>query len=229
MGKPTAKAIGGQAPTSTHKRKTPKKQAKSIKDGAINAEEQGIPKQFRRMLLWQNSLNAREAKKISNEPKKNQKIEEQSLKEKLNHLTHETAMAGKRKTKKYLKKKEFLKKKSSKKLHELPKDEMLEQKLQDRVRFGERVQEPPKLTVVPKRKSAVSTTAKVSEPVAPQRPNLAKKPVDQRPMKDLEGLQKVGRTRKLKTLPESEKVALLNERNKLIALYRSKKTKPSTQ
>ena len=203
--------------TLKHKSKTPKTLLKSITD-SVNAEDQKVPGKFRRMLAWQNRKpeTGKVGKKSSISRKKETSVEEQ-----LAVLHHETALAGKRKTKKYLKKKAFLDSRKHGSTVELSRGEIVEKRLEQaqKVRFGDVVQAPPQLTLPKLRKTMIKKET-------PPKVYLKKKIPDARPIKDLVDKEKVGRSRKLKSLPEAERAALLQEREKVIAHYRSKRQKP---
>ena len=127
-----------------------------------------------------------------------------------------------------MKKKEYHNKKLEKKKEKktFGYDEKMEKLLRDKnqIRFGERVEDIPKFTVFPK---------KVIKKEFNQDPHpLVEKKEKKEKQESLKSIvrnqdadqeNKIGRARKLKTLPEAERKILLQERSRIIALYRSSK------
>jgi putative protein kinase ArgK-like GTPase of G3E family len=183
------------------KPKYPKKQIvrETPNEKDTDAQLQDAPRKFRQLKKF---LDLQHKKKQTEtpKPKKKQKTTEESLNE-LRQVVNQTA---KRQTKKYEKRKAFLDQKKQKK----EQDEEI--RLVDHIKFGEQVQEPPKLTAIPKKKGYIKT---------PKAPNSTTKKVALvEKMED-----SVGRKHKLKELSEADRVTLLQERQRLIDFYRSKK------
>jgi hypothetical protein len=182
------------------KPKHPKKQivreTPSEKD--TDAHLQDAPRKFRQL---KKLLDLQQRKKETKAPKAKKK--QKSTEESLNDLRQVVNQTAKRQTKKYEKRKAYLEQKNQKK----EKEEEI--RLIDHIKFGEQVQEPPKLTAIPKKKGYIKTP-KTST-------TTAKKVALVEKMED-----SVGRKQKLKQLSEADRVTLLQERQRLIDYYRSK-------
>ncbi|KAI8926978.1 hypothetical protein BC831DRAFT_390699, partial [Entophlyctis helioformis] len=102
----------------------------------------------------------------------------------------------------------------------------VERRLKDHVKFGQVVQEPPKITAQPKnRKEFVPGAKRPSKAASNSGHKAAAARADAAEL-DLDATgehAKVGRKRKLKSMPRAERIALLRDREAAIALYRQKK------
>ncbi|KND04214.1 uncharacterized protein SPPG_01647 [Spizellomyces punctatus DAOM BR117] len=88
----------------------------------------------------------------------------------------------------------------------------------DNVKFGTVAMQPPSITAVPKQRGNNQAAAIA----ALQRLENARAEKEQESQpKDTEVINTVGRKRKLKTLPEVERIAITNERERAIAHYRA--------
>nr|KAJ3420093.1 hypothetical protein HK105_006095 [Polyrhizophydium stewartii] len=108
--------------------------------------------------------------------------------------------------------------------------EEIEKKLKDHIPFGQVVQAPPTITVVPKKRKefvapgsakqpAISASVSGAATAAAAAPSTKQSDSPDDPL----DVAKVGRKRKLRDLPQAEKVVLLREREQAIALYRQSK------
>lgn len=134
---------------------------------------------------------------------------------------------GKVVTKKSIKRKNYLESRKQKSIvleHYKANGLEIEQQLREKqkIKFGDRAMEPPSLTAIPKMKGKVVVldTPKDTTSTATTITDQDKK--KNNPL-EYDG-KSVGRARKLKTLSEAERKSLLAEREKLIALYRAKKS-----
>ena len=242
------------APKKTHKSKVPKSLLKSIisldsvatKDSveggssAFDAEFQRAP---RRALNFTNFLSKKQESLDAGssvhqhldslaggkgEGKRVKTGEEESKKKKegANKPENTVFKVGKELTKKRTKKQEFHKKKQesikAKKQVPIHLEDLL--RLKGSVRHGERNEDIPKFTVVP-RKVIKKEMDHQLPPAKPKSKDDHQKSTFPSTSTTTDATtSKVGRSRKLKFLPEAEKRALLIERERMIALYRSKKT-----
>ncbi|KAI8912606.1 hypothetical protein EDD86DRAFT_201845 [Gorgonomyces haynaldii] len=175
------------------KRKSQKPHEPTAKEAEINTE---VPRKYRELMKWMNAPR----------PKKEKQPERELDEAELRREVHASQF---RSTNKYAKRVEWLKNKKKK-----TKEPAEKQYGGPEFRFGEVVQEPPKISIIPKKKGYIP------EPKPKQEQKPAPPPVEKGP-KD----PATSRKRKLKDMPESERAALLKERERAIAYYRSKKQK----
>ncbi|KAJ3034756.1 hypothetical protein HDV00_004734 [Rhizophlyctis rosea] len=212
--------------------------AKGSSDRAVTAADEGrdLPRKFRRVLAYrkakEHAPNKKQTKQKSVIPQRqagetigqyNRRVDDE-LRTAVN-----TAAQSESKTRQ--KKKSWLaerKLKAKSKKKAIDEDEI---DLKDEVKFGTVAMQPPSISVVPKQRghnaqavkqlqaallAAESKSTEAEEAsAAPDRPAQARDVPD------------IGRKRKLKTLPQAERKALLNEREELIAKYRAMKSAKS--
>jgi hypothetical protein len=185
-----------------------------------NADQQDAPSRIKRMLSFRKRAVERgEQKKPKLIQKQELTLANTTLDELERKSAHLSLVAGRKKTKKYLKKQEFLNRKETK--PEMDLGLITEQKLlnQGTVRFQDYVMEPPKLTALPKDRSKKKTVEKI---VIKEEESI--KPPKQVNISSVTG-ERLGRSRKLKSLPEAERNSLLIQRQKAIDFYRLKHKK----
>jgi hypothetical protein len=168
-----------------------------------DAAMQDAPRKYRQLKRYMDLV---ERRKHTVAPVKKQKKTEQSTQESLNELRTVVNQTAKRQTKKYEKRKQFLS--SRKEKQKRPEEEI---KLVDHIPFGERVKEPPKISVIPKKKGYIKSAS----------PTVTKKIIA--PSREPIGEKLAVRKHKLKDLPEADRIQLLKERQRMIDYYRSKK------
>lgn len=135
-----------------------------------------------------------------------------------NEVYRKQAIIARKLTKKYAKRKAYLASKNSKK--RLNNEEEEQQTKQDAVRFGEVVQAPPKISVLPKNKCYMPGQKKSTRLIRPAQ-TVIKPSNEEEKISNTEHVQ--WRKRKLKELPESERLSLLKERQMIIDNYRASK------
>lgn len=226
MAKPALKKPAIPAPKRTgHKTKLPRTHKNSVSD-VLNADDQLAPKRIQRMLAFNKRQDAEKLKAkalgIISKPASANKSTPLTVDESLKLLSKQTALAARKKTKKHQKRQTYLNGRKAGPDEEKSRGELAEERLgKVTVKFGEVVNEPPRITVVPKNRSKQTILPSSIETPSTVDEVVAKKPA----FADLEPQEKVGRTRKLKTLPEAERVALLKERDLAIEMYRKNKMK----
>jgi hypothetical protein len=130
------------------------------------------------------------------------------------------ALIARKLTKKFAKRKEYMTSKKGKK--KATEDE--EETKTDKVRFGEVVQAPPIISVLPKNKAYMPGQKPAFKmPTLPVIKKDTERSESEKEEKHVEEKVGIGRKRKLRDLPESERVALLKERQMMIDAYRAKR------
>ena len=192
-----------------------KNKGNKLKEKLENADQQDAPSRIKRMLSYrEREVERRVTKTPKHRPNPEMTLDNTNLEELERKSAHLSMLAAKKKTKKYLKKQEFLNRKVEK-----PEDDLgmiTEQRLlnQGKVKFQDFALEPPTLTIPKDRSKKPVLLENVPEDV----------PVKVKALKEINISsitgQKLGRTRKLKLLPEAERNALMAQRQKAIDLYR---------
>ncbi|KAI8996002.1 hypothetical protein BC832DRAFT_308648 [Gaertneriomyces semiglobifer] len=103
-----------------------------------------------------------------------------------------------------------------------------EKALKDEVKFGQVVQQPPSISVVPKLRgpaAKAAATEKLRQLELAKDEDRTDEKKKMRETNETDNFEKVGRKRKLRDLPEYERQLVLSERENAIALYRAAKSK----
>lgn len=209
--KPKAAKVKQEAPKKRHNSKTPR----SLKfSQSEDAEDQQIPSKFRRFVKHNEKPKA-----VPIAVKKKVKVTALiSTEAKLKTLQSEIARAGRLKTKKYSKRQTYLD--SKKKVEVSDRGQIVEKRLVDVVKFGEQVMEPPKITAIPRKIGYI----RGEKPPVKILPAVTAQIEKKEEIKRSDGKEgKVGRTKKLRDMDENEKRSLLEERERMIELYRKNK------
>lgn len=169
-------------------------------EGDKDVTGQPLPRKYRQLLRTMDHYERKKSEKRlvkPNEPTKTIKQMDQEIREASRH-------SSKAVTKKYQKRKQWLTNRSMKSKNA---QSIESQQLVDKVKFGEVALEPPKIQSKPKdRKEFIPTVTTIT--TAESSATVC-----------------VKRRRRLRDLPEASRIQLLQERDALIALYRSNKNK----
>jgi hypothetical protein len=186
----------------------------------LDPETQSAPRKYRQVLAYSRI----KSQKVEKTKTKKKEKPVQSSEEKFEHMRELVNRTAKKETRRYQKLQEhFQKKKERKKSgleEELDRGLMAEKRLVDRVKFGEQASAPPKITAIPKKQKVPKSIQILQQEEEKKKKKLTTK--DSQKL-NLDDLSNPKRKTKLKELAEGDRVALLREREKLIALYRSKK------
>lgn len=200
------------------KSKTPKQQPKQVTEKDDDALYQSAPRRFRLFKQQQERIERNKKSEDFKIIKKKPKEPVKSTSEKLQEIQKKVNQSEFKNTKKYEKRQAFLnrekRKASMEKNRELYNYEILQKKLVDKVKFGETVMEPPKITIKPKVKAQL-----------PKKGQLPKEKIQYNNVRGV-GLRQLGRKVKLKDMSIADRQSLLSERERAINLYRKNKPQP---
>jgi hypothetical protein len=201
------------------KSKTPKQQTpKQVTEKDDDALYQSAPRRFRLFKQQQERIERNKKSEDFKIIKKKPKEPVKSTSEKLQEIQKKVNQSEFKNTKKYEKRQSFLnrekRKVSMEKNRELYNYEILQKKLVDKVKFGETVMEPPKITIKPKVKAQL-----------PKKAQVPKEKIQYNNVRGV-GLRQLGRKLKLKDMSIADRQSLLSERERAINLYRKNKPQP---
>ncbi|KAI8926514.1 hypothetical protein BC831DRAFT_386689, partial [Entophlyctis helioformis] len=232
------------------KSRKPKDTAREPNDKDQGTASQGFPRKYRETLRLVQRMDAKMAKKRADSADAKaaaERLAAKNTRRKQSRVLFEIDSADKRlreelnrtakvATNKFQKRKQWMqerktKAKAAKAASKSGNDSDegdVERRLKDHIKFGQVVQEPPKITAQPKNRKEFVPGAKrpskaASAAAAAAAILAAAKDAAELDLDATGEHAKVGRKRKLKSMPRAEQIALLRDREAAIAMYRQKK------